>query len=394
VNVRSSPCGSIATTLANGAQKNVASASLETCSLNGKEYAWVNLGSGWVAINFLDTCTGTSPPPASRPCQFNGKPSNIGTAGLDMITKWEGIVPCWYRDPVGYPTICIGHLITHNEYHQGECLTTAQCEALLKSDLGSYVSCVKNAITAPINQNQFDALVDFVYNLGCGSLGGGLASTINRGNYGGACGIIKEYVYAGGQILQGLVNRRADECNLFNSCGGVNFAGSYRQCAVADACSSCILNSENDATFTLYDNLGYNTSCDATIWANLANDWCTNVNPWECYWKVNGLTGADNGTSLCPMCPSKPMPTVPQPGTSDVSCISSGAMNLCGVDDCATQLDGSVCDPNTGACVMAVTSTPVIALCNSTAYDFVTSPASYTQIFLAFGLFLAVLLAF
>jgi len=279
VNVRSTPCGAVKTSYNSGVQKNLASATLNTCAVGGKQYAWVNTADGWVAVDFLTTCSGTpTPPPApGGPCHTNGKPTGIGQAGLDIITKWEGIVPCWYKDPVGYPTICIGHLITHNEYHSGQCLTKAQCQTLLRTDLGSYVSCVKTKITAPINQNQFDALVSFVYNLGCGSLSGSLANTINAGNYGGACGIMKQYVHAGGKVLQGLVNRRNDECNLFNSCGGVNFAGAYRQCPTADDCSSCILNSENDATFALYENMGVNTSCDATVWKNLAEDWCTNV---------------------------------------------------------------------------------------------------------------------
>jgi len=227
---------------------------------------------------------------------------------------------------------------------------------------------VKNNIKAPINQNQFDALVSFVYNLGCGSLQGSLANTINAGNYGGACGIMKQYVHAGGKVLQGLVNRRNDECNLFTSCGGVNFAGQYRFCPTADNCSACILNSENDATFAMYENNGMNTSCDATTWKNLADDWCNNVNPWECYWKVNGLTGVNNGTSQCPMCTPRAQPVIPPPGSlSDVTCIAAGGNNLCaGVDDCAVQLEGSSCDPLTGECVVVSDTTPVLLRCNAT----------------------------
>ena len=48
---------------------------------------------------------------------------------------------------------------------------------MLESDLAAAVACVNRAVTSGINQNQFDALVDFVFNLGCGSL---LSSTLLR----------------------------------------------------------------------------------------------------------------------------------------------------------------------------------------------------------------------
>jgi len=116
----------------------------------------------------------------------------------------------------GHPTIGYGHLIVGGDgYGPGSCLTQAQGQALLNQDASRFVNCV-NAMGVKLNQNQFDALVDFVYNLGCGSLGG-VQSLLQAGNYGGVCGEIEQYVHSSGVVLPGLVRRRQQECQLFNS---------------------------------------------------------------------------------------------------------------------------------------------------------------------------------
>jgi len=357
---RRNPCGATATTLARNSHHTVSSTALDTCKMGTRLYAWVDTSSGWLAADYLQQCTAAPPPPPAG-CHTNTHPTTIGQAGLNMITQWEGIVNCYYIDVTGHPTICIGHLVTNGQYHPGECLTTAQCQALLKRDISSYINCVRDYITAPLNQNMFDALVDFTYNLGCGTLiDSTLRKDLNRGDYSAVCGQLKEYVYSSGVYLQGLANRRAAECNLFNSCKGINVASAYVACPTADACSSCLLNSQNDALFAYYNNIGYNITCSSANWAFLANDWCTNVNPWECYWAINGQTGVNNGTSLCgTQCPSNyiALPTIPQPNNlTSIPCINQGSLNLCtGADDCIAQLDNSTCDTLTGRCLVDTT---------------------------------------
>lgn len=71
-------------------------------------------------------------------------------------------------------------------------------------------------LTHQLNQNQFDALVSFTYNLGCGNLRD-IAAYLNRNDFSGATTAMKRYVHAGGQVLQGLVTRRNKEVELFNS---------------------------------------------------------------------------------------------------------------------------------------------------------------------------------
>lgn len=67
-----------------------------------------------------------------------------------------------------------------------------------------------------LNQNQFDALVSFAYNLGCGNLAE-LADTLNANDFSGATAQMKEYTHGGGAVLPGLVRRRQAEVDLFNS---------------------------------------------------------------------------------------------------------------------------------------------------------------------------------
>jgi lysozyme len=75
---------------------------------------------------------------------------------------------------------------------------------------------VSAAVTVPLNDNQFAALVSFVYNLGAGALQEStLLGLLNGGNYNGAAEQFSRFVYAGGEVLQGLVTRRNAERALF-----------------------------------------------------------------------------------------------------------------------------------------------------------------------------------
>jgi len=140
----------------------------------------------------------------------------IDQAGLSLIEGFEGWEACYYLDPTGNPTIGYGHLIVAGDgYGPGSCLTQAQGNALLAKDVQRFADCV-NGMGVALTQNQFDALVDFTYNLGCGSLSG-VQSLLKAGNCAGVCGEIEQYVHASGQVLPGLVTRRQKECQLFNS---------------------------------------------------------------------------------------------------------------------------------------------------------------------------------
>jgi lysozyme len=93
-----------------------------------------------------------------------------------------------------------------------------EVDDILKRDLDRFERGVERLITAPLSQNQFDALVSFSFNVGLGTLQRStLRQKINRLDYEGAADEFLKYTMAGGKVFRGLVNRRNDERNLFLS---------------------------------------------------------------------------------------------------------------------------------------------------------------------------------
>jgi lysozyme len=137
-------------------------------------------------------------------------------AGLAMIKQLEGLQLTAYQDQAGRWTIGYGH--AGADVHAGLTITQAQAEQLLERDLAAAVASVNRAVTSGINQNQFDALVDFVFNLGCGSL---LSSTllrlVNAGDFTAAAQQFLLWDHAGGVVVPGLLERRRAELQLFQA---------------------------------------------------------------------------------------------------------------------------------------------------------------------------------
>jgi lysozyme len=98
-------------------------------------------------------------------------------------------------------------------------LTAGEVLALGQRDLGRFANMVNRRIRRPLNQNQFNALVDFLYNYGGAGLNcNGLAQKINAGNFVGAANTIRGCLGRAARdrrLRQGLINRRRREANLF-----------------------------------------------------------------------------------------------------------------------------------------------------------------------------------
>jgi lysozyme len=136
--------------------------------------------------------------------------------GLALTKSHEGCKLTAYHDAVGRLTIGWGH--TGPEVIPGLVWTQQQADEALASDASKAASSVNGLVTVPLNQNQFDALVDFVFNLGAGRLQNStLLRLLNAGDYSGAALQFKRWIYGGSVVLDGLVARRADEMALFNS---------------------------------------------------------------------------------------------------------------------------------------------------------------------------------
>lgn len=137
----------------------------------------------------------------------------IGQAGLALIKQYEGCRLAAYRCAAGVWTIGYGHTAG---VHSGMTITQAQADAYLRQDIAKFEGYVNNPayvpITANLNQNQFDALVSFAFNLGAGNLRklckGRTAAQIAQA--------MTQYCKANGKVLAGLRRRRAAEQALFN----------------------------------------------------------------------------------------------------------------------------------------------------------------------------------
>ncbi|WP_166336184.1 lysozyme [Sphingobacterium chungjuense] len=141
--------------------------------------------------------------------------------GLALIKKWEGFSSTPYLDPIGIPTIGYGFIRYPGGVRvttQDESITIAQADELLLQLLTqNYEADVHRLITAPLNQNQFDALVSFTYNLGAGNLA---KSTLRRKvNLDPSNPSIRSeftrWNQAAGRVLEGLTNRRQAEAALY-----------------------------------------------------------------------------------------------------------------------------------------------------------------------------------
>lgn len=137
--------------------------------------------------------------------------------GLQLTESSEGYVDHVYNDAAGNPTVCYGHLITAGQTFPNP-VPYSTCVALLRQDLGSAESCVQSSVSVPLNTNQFSALVDFTFNLGCGALWSStLLRVLNQGEYSEVPAQMARWTYAGGRQLPGLVTRRANEGTLWST---------------------------------------------------------------------------------------------------------------------------------------------------------------------------------
>jgi lysozyme len=93
----------------------------------------------------------------------------LSAAGLDLLKKSEGFRSQTYMDVNGFPTIGYGHRLLHPESFPGK-ISEAQAAEMLISDVRDAEQAVKRLVKVQLTQGQFDALVDFCFNLGAGRL--------------------------------------------------------------------------------------------------------------------------------------------------------------------------------------------------------------------------------
>lgn len=140
---------------------------------------------------------------------------SLSQRGIDFIKRHEGLRLEKYADPVGLLTIGYGHLIKPGENFPNR-LTPAEAEALLRSDTEKAQSAVRVGVKVPLTQNEFDALVSLVFNIGTGAFQNStLLRLLNQGFKAAASEQFLVWRFAGGKPI--LLKRREQEKALFDT---------------------------------------------------------------------------------------------------------------------------------------------------------------------------------
>ncbi len=144
-----------------------------------------------------------------------GLAMELSPAGLELIKRSEGFRESVYTDVAGFPTIGYGHRLQPGESFPNG-VTELEAQAILTADAGDAEQAVSRLVKVTLTQGQFDALVDFVFNLGAGRLAGStLLVDLNAGHYSTAAEQLLEWDHAGGIVVAGLKARREAEYNLW-----------------------------------------------------------------------------------------------------------------------------------------------------------------------------------
>ncbi|VXA55274.1 Lysozyme [Acinetobacter proteolyticus] len=138
--------------------------------------------------------------------------------GIDLISSFEDTVLQAYDDGLGVWTIGIGTTIYPNgvKVKKGDSCTLDQAKSYFAHDLKRFEASVNNLVKVPLSQNQFDALVSLVYNIGQTAFSKStLLKKLNAKDYQGAADEFPKWNRGGGKVMNGLTRRRASERALF-----------------------------------------------------------------------------------------------------------------------------------------------------------------------------------
>lgn len=207
----------------------------------------------------------------------------ISQSGIDLIKRFEGFRANLYNDVAGHCTIGYGTLV-----HQGNCngsesaefrsgITETRATDLLMARINSAASTVNERVNVVLNQNQFDALVSFVYNIGVGAFGRStLLRRLNEGSYADVPSELRRWVKVNGVTTQGLVNRRNAEIEVFNR--AVSTSQSYGSSLTKRGCGCHDTNSPHSSAASYGARMlnaprGIRNNNPGNIEMNDANQW-------------------------------------------------------------------------------------------------------------------------
>jgi lysozyme len=146
---------------------------------------------------------------------------HLDAEGLNYGKQWEGLSLDAYLDTAGVPTIGYGHTAGVT---MGDKITQEQADLFFHEDLAPTEACVNSHVEVALTQNQYTALVWFVFNVGCGAFSGSsVLKAINKGNLDVVPDLLSQWKYITNpktgkkEVSNGLVNRRAKEIAIWSA---------------------------------------------------------------------------------------------------------------------------------------------------------------------------------
>jgi len=141
----------------------------------------------------------------------------FSAAGMELLKKSEGFRDRVYLDVAGIPTIGYGHRLLHSDSFPNG-INELQASNLLACDVRDAEQAVQRLVTVPLTQGQFDALVDFTFNLGTVRLAAStLLKSLNAGRYDDAAEQLLRWDHASGREYAALKARREAEVELWQN---------------------------------------------------------------------------------------------------------------------------------------------------------------------------------
>ena len=148
---------------------------------------------------------------------MSGGEMQLSAVGLGLVKRSEGFRNRIYLDVAGIPSIGYGHRVLAGESFANG-IEEAEGAELLARDLRNAERAVQRLVRVALTQGQFDALVDFCFNLGQGRLAAStLLQDLNKGRYDAAAEQLLRWDHAGAMENAGLKARREAEFHLWHS---------------------------------------------------------------------------------------------------------------------------------------------------------------------------------
>jgi lysozyme len=133
----------------------------------------------------------------------------------NLTEQFEGCKLVAYRDSKGVLTIGYGHT---SHVFEGQTCTQEEADTWLAQDIAVAEAAVNRLVGVKLTQGEFDACVDFAFNVGVGAFANStLIHLLNEGKYADASNEFEKWDYAGGVVVAGLLRRRLAEKQMFNS---------------------------------------------------------------------------------------------------------------------------------------------------------------------------------